>query len=212
MRGMGRSVGMTWVALCLVVLFAGAAQGQPATGTIELLQGSTGRGTITSSPAGITCTAGPEGLSGTCTATFAAGTKVRLRAVAADGSKFLGWAGNSTCPKGKSVTVEAGETHICQPVFAFTESPTFLLQVPLEGAGTVTSTPTGITCTRNPDGTFTATACAENFPNGSTVTLTATAAAGWDFLGFSGEDEDCGDGVVLMDQLTRCVATFVLEP
>jgi hypothetical protein len=203
---------MTWVALVMVLLTAGSAQGQTATGTIEILQGGTGRGIITSSPAGINCTAGPEGLSGDCEETFEAGTKVRLKATAADGSKFLGWAPNSTCPKGKSVTVEAGQTHICQPVFEFTESPTFLLQVPVEGAGTVTSDPVGINCSRNADGTFSSAACAENFPNGSTVTLTATAAAGWDFAGFSGEDEDCVDGVVLMDELTRCVVTFVPEP
>jgi hypothetical protein len=203
-----------WLAPALALLALAAAPGPVAgqtTGTIEILQGGTGRGTITSVPAGIACTAGPEGLSGDCTATFEAGTKVRLKAVAADGSKFLGWAGNSTCPKGKSVTVEAGETHICQPVFEFIESPTFLLQVPIEGSGTVTSSPAGIECTRNPDGTF-AGVCAENFPNGSTVTLTAAAAEGWVFQGFSGEDLDCADGVVVMDALTRCVATFVQAP
>jgi hypothetical protein len=202
-------VSVAVVAVLMVVFAAGPAWGQDGpTGTIEILQGDTGRGTITSNPAGIDCTAGPEGLSGTCEATFEAGTKVRLKAVAADGSKFLGWAPNSTCPKGKSVTVEAGENHICQPVFEFTKSPTFLLQVPVEGSGTVTSSPAGINCTRDDTGTISG-VCAENFPNGSTVTLTATAADGWVFQEFSGEEPDCADGVVVMDALTRCVATFV---
>jgi hypothetical protein len=192
----------------LVALALGQAQGQETTGTIQILQGDLGRGTITSVPAGIDCTAGPEGLSGDCEADFATGTKVRLRADAEPGSKFLGWAPNSTCPKGKTVIVEAGETHICQPVFEFTESPTFLLQVPVEGSGTVTSSPAGIDCTRDVDAGTIMGVCAENFANGGTVTLTADPAEGWVFVGWSGEDPDCADGEVLMDELTRCVATF----
>jgi hypothetical protein len=208
MNQIARWVSVSLAATVLVALTVGHAWGQE-TGTIELLQGGTGQGTVTSSPAGIDCTAGPDGLTGTCSATFEAGTKVRLKADAAPGSKFLGWAGNSSCPKGKTVTVEAGETHICQPVFEFTESPTFLLQVPLEGSGTVTSSPAGITCTQDVDaGTITGT-CAENFANGSTVALTATPAEGWSFAGWSSEDRDCEDGTVTMDQLTRCTATFV---
>lgn len=199
-----------WLAtVLLVALSLGHAWGQEATGTIQIVQGGTGQGTITSDPAGIDCTLGFGDPSGTCTATFPAGTKVKLKAEAAPGSKFEGWAPVNSCPKPKNLTVEAGRTHNCQPVFAFTESPTFLLQTFLEGTGTVTSSPAGIDCSRDSAGTIVGTSCAVNFPNGSTVTLTATPAEGWSFVGWSGEDPDCEDGTVTMDQLTGCTANFV---
>jgi hypothetical protein len=208
MNCIARWLGVPIAVAALAALALGHVQGQGATGTIEILQGGTGQGTVTSVPAGIDCTAGPDGLTGDCSADFEAGTKVRLKADAERGSKFRGWAPNSTCRKGKTVIVAAGETHICQPVFAFTESPTFLLQVPVEGSGTVTSSPAGIDCTRDVDaGTFEG-VCAENFPNGSIVTLTAAPLEGWAFVGWTGEDPDCADGEVVMDELTRCVATF----
>jgi hypothetical protein len=202
-----------WLCIPLALLAVAATlvpvAGQATTGTIQIVQGGTVQGTITSEPAGIDCTLGFGDPIGTRSATFEAGTKVKLRAVAADGSKFLGWAPVNSCPKPKNLTIEAGRTHNCQPVFEFTESPTFLLQVPIEGSGTVTSSPPGIACTRDVDAGTISGVCAENFPNGSTVTLTATPLDGRVFQGFSGEDPDCADGVVTMDALTRCVATFV---
>jgi hypothetical protein len=38
--------------------------------------------------------------------------------VAADGSKFVGWAPVNSCPK-PSIRIEAGATYECQPVFDF---------------------------------------------------------------------------------------------
>src|SRR6267143_1112522 len=49
----------------------------------------TGSGTVTSSPAGISCKP-------TCSSSFASGTVVKLTAVAAKGSVFAGWAGGCT--------------------------------------------------------------------------------------------------------------------
>ena len=51
--------------------------------------------------------------------------------------------------------------------------------------------------------------CGALVPNGSVVTLTATPLEGWTFVGWSGEDRDCDDGVLTMDAAKRCVATFV---
>jgi hypothetical protein len=205
-----------WVCVCLaaavlMALAAGQTRGQEATGTILIVQGGTGQGTITSDPAGIDCTLGFGDPSGTCSASFPAGTKVKLKAEAAPSSKFEGWAPVNSCPKPKNLTVEAGRTHNCQPVFEFTESPTFLLQALPEGSGTVTSAPAGIDCTQDVDaGTISGT-CAQNFPNGSTVTLTASPAPGWSFTEWRSEDPDCADGTVTMDQLTRCTAIFVRD-
>lgn len=204
-----RAYGALLVAVLVFALSATQAASQPVeTGTIEILQGGTGHGTITSRPAGIDCTIDASGATGACTATFPAGTKVRLRADAADNSKFEGWAPNSSCPRGSSVIVEAGATHICQPVFSLTEPPEFLLQSGIEGSGNVTSSPPGIDCTFDSDQGLLTGACGALFPNGATVTLTATPLAGWTFAGWSGDDRDCNDGIVTMDSFLRCTATF----
>ena len=178
------------------------------TGTIQIVQGGTGQGTVTSSPAGIDCTLG-EGPVGSCEASFPAGTRVKLTAKAADGSRFEGWAPVNSCPKPKNLTVVAGRTHSCQPVFSFREPPVLLLQVGFEGSGRITSSPEGIDCTFDSDaGTLTG-QCGAIFARDTIVTLTATPLAGWAFVGWSGEDRDCEDGVVTMDAAKRCIANFV---
>ena len=70
-----------------------------------------------------------------------------------------------------------GRTHISRPVYAFTESPAFLLPALPKGSGTVTSAPTGIVCTRDVDAGGIAGTCAENLLNGDGVTLTAAPLA-----------------------------------
>ena len=211
------------VAMALVAVAAfpsGRVHGQSAeTGTIQIVQGGTGEGTITSSPAGIDCTlGGPEGPTGTCEASFPAGTRVKLSADAAPGSKFEGWAPVTSCRKPKNLTVQAGGTISCQPVFSRTEPPAFLLQVftgepgtGIGGSGTITSDPAGIDCTSDADAGTLSGQCGNTFPNGSTVTLTAVPAEGWAFVGWSSgtKDRDCEDGTVTMDAAKQCVATFV---
>ena len=54
--------------------------------TLTVVKAGTGSGTVTSSPAGITC-------GSTCSALFASGTSVTLTATADSGSTFAGWSG-----------------------------------------------------------------------------------------------------------------------
>jgi hypothetical protein len=70
------------------------------------------------------------------------------------------------------------------------------------GSGTVTSSPAGINCGAT---------CSAGFPSGTTVALTAAAAAGSVFSGWSGA-ADCADGTVQLSSDTSCTATFQRLP
>jgi hypothetical protein len=72
------------------------------------------------------------------------------------------------------------------------------LSVQRAGAGTVTSSPAGITCRAD---------CFERYASGTVVTLTAIPDSGAVFLGWSG-DPDCADGIVTMSAARGCTATF----
>jgi phospholipase C len=130
----------------------------------------TGTGTVTSNPSGISCP-------GTCSASFPSGTQVTLTATAASGSTFAGWTGACTGTSTCTLTLTANTTVNAE--FDTSTVPPVQLTVTTtgSGAGTVTSNPSGISC----PGT-----CSANFPSGTQVTLTATAASGSTFAGWTG--------------------------
>src|SRR5579864_7889373 len=77
------------IGLCVVLAWnvSSASQSAPAPATsYQLIVSLGGSGTVASSPAGISCQP-------TCTASLAAGTSVKLTALAAKGSYFAGWSG-----------------------------------------------------------------------------------------------------------------------
>jgi hypothetical protein len=85
--------------------------------------------------------------------------------------------------------------------FKFPNCVTFPLTVTLGGigGGTVTSSPSGINC----PGT-----CSANFVSGTTVTLTATPAAGSSFAGWSGACSGTGTCSVSMTAARNVTGTF----
>jgi Divergent InlB B-repeat domain len=85
-------------------------------GSIAIIPGGNGSGTITSQPAGINCTIGAS-VGGACSASYPVGTVVRLTATAAPGSKFQGWRGLPGCGDASKITV-ARTTIYCQPGFS----------------------------------------------------------------------------------------------
>jgi len=91
---------------------------QFSNGSISIIPGGNGSGTVTSQPAGINCSIIGGNGAGACSAFFAVGTVVRLTAQAAAGSRFQGWRGLPGCADPSKITVARGTTISCQPGFA----------------------------------------------------------------------------------------------
>ena len=137
------------------------------THTLTVSKGGTGGGTVTSSPAGISC-------GSTCSVAFAAGAQVTLSVQPTAGSSFTGWSGACSGSGGCVVTMDAAKSVTA----TFTADPvTHQLTVTKTGPGTVTSEPAGINCGAT---------CSSSFAEGTGVTLTAAAATGATFTGWGG--------------------------
>ncbi len=162
------------------------------TAMLTLAKAGNGSGSVSSTPAGITCGA-------TCSASYTSGTSVTLSATPAAGSVFTGWSGACTGTASCVVTMSAA-----QSVTATFTLQTFNLTLTKAGAGsgTVTSSPAGVNC---------GTTCSASFNNGTSVTLTATAAAGSTFAGWSGACTGTGSCVVTMTSAQSVTATFNLQ-
>ncbi len=80
--------GCSGTGTCTVTMNADAAVTATFTAghTLSVAKNGTGSGSVTSSPAGISC-------GSTCFGTFVQGSSVKLTATAASGSKFTGWSG-----------------------------------------------------------------------------------------------------------------------
>jgi uncharacterized repeat protein (TIGR02543 family) len=150
----------------------------------SLTVSKSGSGTVTSVPPGIDCGA-------TCTTQFIAGTSVALTANPAGGYAFTGWTG--ACNGTGSCNVFMDGNKSVSAAF----SPQ--LAVTILGAGTVTSNPAGVSC----PGT-----CTAAFPQGSTVTLSGTAGAGFTFGNWSGACSGSGDCTVTMNAPQSVTVTF----
>ncbi len=149
-----------------------------------------GSGTVTSSPAGISCT------SGTCTASFPQGAAVALYAAPGGSSAFGGWSGacsgTGSCDVTMSAAVSVGASFV----------PSYPLSVTLagSGSGTVTSSPAGISCT---SGT-----CSHSFADGTSVTLSAAPGGGSAFGGWSGDCTGTGACIVTVNAARNVTASF----
>lgn len=155
--------------LCLAVLTGcvGLQQGSQSSYTLIATAPVVGTGSITSTPAGISCP-------GTCTATFDSGTDVSLTPKPAANYIFAGWTGACSGTASCSVIMTSAQT-----VGANFSTSSYPLTVtaPASGTGTISSTPAGINCPGS---------CTANFNSGTTVTLTATPAANYTFAGWTG--------------------------
>ncbi|HEU4780844.1 MAG TPA: cellulase family glycosylhydrolase [Steroidobacteraceae bacterium] len=158
---------------------------------LAVTKNGTGTGTVTSSPAGINCGT-------TCSASYTSGASVTLTPAADSGSTFAGWAG--ACTGTGVCTVSMTAARAVTATFNSTAT-TFALTVTRAGVGTgtVTSMPAGIAC---------GTTCSANYSSGTSVTLTAAAASGSTFAGWSGACTGTGACTTSMTAARNVTATF----
>jgi hypothetical protein len=160
---------------------------------LTVLKDGAGSGRVGSVPGGIDC--GPD-----CTESYDDGSSVTLTATAAEGSRFAGWSGDGGgCGETLDCTVTTDRS---RDVVARFEKVRRILDVskPGNGVGTVTSAPAGISC---------GSTCAAGFDDATEVTLTAVAAAGSRFTGWSGADcSGTGACKVTMDASKSVQARF----
>ncbi|HYN36629.1 MAG TPA: proprotein convertase P-domain-containing protein, partial [Actinomycetota bacterium] len=154
----------------------------------------TGTGAVTSSPAGIDC-----GLD--CQQTSNHGSQFTLTANPSVGSSFTGWSGAGCNGTGQCVVnMDADKT--VTTTFALARDLTVARDG--TGSGSVSSTPTGISCGND---------CSEAFAEGTQVTLTTTPTAGSTFGGWSGGGcSGTGQCIVDMSNNQDVTATFTAIP
>ena len=144
----------------------------PPSSTLTVSRAGEGAGAVTSSPEGIHCGA-------TCAADFEDGTSVTLTATPSSGSTFAGWSG--ACA-GTATTCTLSMDGDRQVTATFSQAPPVSNQLIVtvsqggssigsvlggpgrRSTGTVTSSPAGISCGGD---------CAEVYPAGTSVVLTA---------------------------------------
>lgn len=140
--------------------------------------GNSAGGEIVSSPAGIDCTNN----SGNCSASFSTGTSVTLTGMpptGQSGTHLSAWSGD--CSGSANCVLDM--TSDKEVTGNFVPDPQLIVMITGTGNGTVISNPSAIDCEvpLTP-----ATNCVATFPLGSSVTLTASAAPGSTFSGWSG--------------------------
>jgi hypothetical protein len=161
---------------------------------LKVLKAGNGSGTVTSTPAGITCGA-------TCEAEYEEGKAVTLSVGPAAGSQFTGWSGagcsgTGSCEVTMSAAKEVTATFTLeQHQLTVTKSGT--------GSGTVTSTPAGIECGPT---------CSAGFAHNTEVTLTPSPAAGSELRSWSGACSGTGTCKVMMSAAKAVTAEFALIP
>ncbi len=168
--------------------------GSVAVSQYRLQVSRSGAGTVTSSPAGLSC--GTD-----CAEAYPEATTVQLTATPADTARFTGWGGACSGLAGCTAFVVAPVT--VQATFAALPVNSPVLTVSTSGPGTVTSSPAGIAC---------GTDCRQSFASGAVVTLVPTPAEGAVFTGWQGACSGTGSCTVSMTQARTVAASFATAP
>ncbi len=163
---------------------------QVQTYTLTVSKNGTGSGTV--SGTGISC-------GSTCSSSYTSGTVVTLNASAASGSTFAGWSGCGST-SGASCTVTMSAARSVTATFNTSQVQTYALTVSKGGTGSGTVSGSGISC---------GSTCSASYTSGTVVTLTASAASGSTFAGWSGCGSTSGATcTVTMSAAQSVTATF----
>jgi hypothetical protein len=150
-----------------------------------------GSGSVVSDPVGINC--GDD-----CQESYASGALVSLTAKPATGSQFVAWRGPCEGASARCVVTMKAARSVTA---VFTKRLLLSLRKEGSGSGTVTSNPAGISCGSR---------CQAQYDAGTFVTLTASAAGGSAFAGWSGACAGTASPCyVTMDEAKAVTATFV---
>ncbi|UCE31223.1 MAG: hypothetical protein JSW68_14535, partial [Burkholderiales bacterium] len=155
----------------------------------------TGSGTVSSSPAGISC--GSD-----CGQSYAAGTVVSLTATADAGSTFSGWSGDPDCEDGQ-VTMNAARS--CTATFSPIAGANYQLSFVVEALapGTVETGDGGINCGQD---------CTESYPAGTSVTVYVALGLGASTVNWAGDCAGFGQqtGFILVMNSDKFCAASIL--
>jgi alpha-tubulin suppressor-like RCC1 family protein len=161
---------------------------------LSVVRQGDGNGTVTSSPAGISCGT-------TCSAPFVSDSLVTLTAAAAADSTFAGWTGCDSV-SGATCTVSMSNARSVTAIFMLKRF-TLTAAKNGNGGGAVASNPAGISC---------GAACASDFVVNTVVTLTAFPNADSNVTGWTGCDSVSGATcTVTMAGARTATATFTLK-
>lgn len=142
-----------------------------------------GTGTITSSPSGINCILTAGVAAGSCTASFSAGTVVTLGRSLSGLNVFDGWSGACSGTGTCTVTMDAAKS-VSAALSVAIQQVRLTVTPAGNGSGSVTSVPVGIACTiTGGNGTG---SCSAEFPAGTSVVLSGSAASPNSFGGWTG--------------------------
>ncbi|MEO8154831.1 MAG: InlB B-repeat-containing protein, partial [Rhizobacter sp.] len=196
---------LTFVRLFAITLFLSACGGSGSSDSAPVQSGpamahltvnKTGSGAIVSLPGAIDC--GTQ-----CDDSFAMGTAVQLSASPANGYKFVGWSGSGvSCASSDTCSVMMSKSQTVTATFSAMTATQYNLDVTIAGSGTVVSNVSGVNCPTD---------CTGSYASGTVVTLTASAASGYTFTGWSGSGVSCpgtGTCVLTMSSARAATATF----
>lgn len=145
----------------------------PVTYLLSVARSGTGSGSVSSSPSGIQC--GSD-----CSETYAAGTAVALTATPASGSSFASWSGACSGTASSCTVNMTSALSVTANFTVATATRLITLSKSGTGAGNVTSAPSGLSCLTDCG------VASASFSGTTAITLTAQAATGSQFSGWSG--------------------------
>lgn len=151
--------------------------------TLSVGRQGTGSGTVSSSPAGISC-------GSTCSASFAANTQVTLTAQAAAGSTFAGWSGACSGTSSSCNVTLSSASNVTATFNLASSTRLISLSKSGSGTGTVSSSPSGLSCGSS------CSSAMGNFATSTAVTLSAQADSGSTFAGWGGACSGTGSCTV----------------